>query len=633
MSLFLLVGVATLVAVSGPTSPTEGVGSPVELVFSPDSSRLFVSDRTGGRLYILETAPGGAVRSIKLRGKPEGIAVDPKGATVYVAECGAGSVAEISTASGTVTRRFTVGRMPSGIALAPGRGLLVVTNTVEGDISIVRLRDGTSRRVAAGREPHFVAVTPDEAYCLAGNLLPGGAANDTTHATLTAIHLEDARAAATIDLPSGSTWVRTIQVSPDGAFAYVVHELARNAVLSSDVQWLVDNALSIVDTKTWRIKTTMLLDGYGQGAADLWGLALSVDGAQAWITASGGQEVLKVEVARLTRLLSGSSPEELNQLAHSSQDVDDYWSRLKANPRIIEELSIDRAALDRGGILQRIPAKVRGPRGIAARLDGAGFAVAGYFSGDVAFLSARGEVTEVRALSPRVSPGPERKGEELFHDATISLQRRVSCATCHPNDGRVDGLRWDLPNDGAGSPQDTRSLLWSHRVELTTARGVRSGVKESVPAGFGFLGTQATPERVHAILAYLESLKPETSPWRALDGSLSSRAQRGKEIFEGKSGCSRCHSGPLLSDEKRHAVGTGEQAASDRDRPPLKGDSEGFITPRLVELYRTAPFLHDGRAATLEDILTVHNPHGHHGDTGGLNAGELEDLIEYLRSL
>jgi len=58
-----------------------------------------------------------------------------------------------------------------------------------------------------------------------------------------------------------------------------------------------------------------------------------------------------------------------------------------------------------------------------------------------------------------------------------------------------------------------------------------------------------------------------------------------------------------------------------------------YDTPSLIEVYRTAPYLHDGRAATLKDVLTKHNKLGGHGKVKGLNPSEIDDLVEYLRSL
>jgi cytochrome c peroxidase len=60
---------------------------------------------------------------------------------------------------------------------------------------------------------------------------------------------------------------------------------------------------------------------------------------------------------------------------------------------------------------------------------------------------------------------------------------------------------------------------------------------------------------------------------------------------------------------------------------------EQFDTPTLIEVWRTAPYLHDGSAATVRDVLTTHNPNGKHGNTSCLTLSQVDDLIDYILSL
>jgi cytochrome c peroxidase len=105
-------------------------------------------------------------------------------------------------------------------------------------------------------------------------------------------------------------------------------------------------------------------------------------------------------------------------------------------------------------------------------------------------------------------------------------------------------------------------------------------------------------------------------------GKLSESAMRGQKIFE-KAGCASCHSGPLYTDMQKQNVGTGK--GLDKDRP--------FDTPTLVEVWRTAPYLNDGRAATIEEVLTKHNTGDKHGVTSNLTETEIKDLAEFVLSL
>jgi cytochrome c peroxidase len=88
--------------------------------------------------------------------------------------------------------------------------------------------------------------------------------------------------------------------------------------------------------------------------------------------------------------------------------------------------------------------------------------------------------------------------------------------------------------------------------------------------------------------------------------------------------CASCHPPGLYTDLHHYDVGT----AGVNDKP---GDS--FDTPTLIEIWRTAPYLHDGSAATLLEVLVEHNPADRHGHTSQLSPAEIEDLAAYLLSL
>jgi cytochrome c peroxidase len=278
------------------------------------------------------------------------------------------------------------------------------------------------------------------------------------------------------------------------------------------------------------------------------------------------------------------------------------------------------------GIIRRFDVPGLGPRGVAMSPDGRTLAVAMYFSGRVALVETQaGGVAREVGLGPQPPPDAARRGEMAFHDARLCHQQWLSCATCHP-DGRADGLNWDLMNDGVGNPKNTRSLVLSHRTAPVMASGVRGSFGEAVAAGFEhILFRRASPQTRRDVEAYLSGLVPEPSPFLA-GGHLSDAARRGKALFEDPAvGCARCHVGDLLTDLKAYDVGT--QVADD-----WQGE-HSFLTPKLVELWRTAPYLHHGKAVTLRDVLTTFNRQDRHGRTSHLKQAELEALVAYLKSL
>ncbi len=114
---------------------------------------------------------------------------------------------------------------------------------------------------------------------------------------------------------------------------------------------------------------------------------------------------------------------------------------------------------------------------------------------------------------------------------------------------------------------------------------------------------------------------------------LSESAKRGKEIFFSKeTNCAECHSGPYYSDStptrpyKLHDVGTGADDSSEKMGPK-------YDTPTLLGIYRTPPYLHHGKARTLEEVLTTCNKEDRHGKTSQLSAGQIADLVEFLKAL
>src|SRR5262249_47276132 len=122
------------------------------------------------------------------------------------------------------------------------------------------------------------------------------------------------------------------------------------------------------------------------------------------------------------------------------------------------------------------------------------------------------------------------------------------------------------------------------------------------------------------IAAFLETIDPPR-PLRQSEKDRPAIA-RGKELFFGKGGCKQCHRGPAFTSSSPRAVITDH-----------KSQFTPFDVPSLRGVGRTAPYLHDGRAATLEDIFLNHNPHRRHGNAHLFTRDELRDVVAFLKSL
>jgi cytochrome c peroxidase len=222
----------------------------------------------------------------------------------------------------------------------------------------------------------------------------------------------------------------------------------------------------------------------------------------------------------------------------------------------------------------------------------------------------------------------------FFNDGRLCAHSWQSCASCHDVDARCDALNWDLLNDGVGNPKNTKSLLWANRTPPAMALGVRANAETAVRAGIHhILFTQPSEDVPAAIDAFLATLKPVPSP-RLACGQFSAAARRGESLFmSARTGCAQCHPPPLFTDLERHDVGTSAVYATMWGDNSADRLAERFDTPALVELWRTAPYLHDGSAKTLRDVFTVFNADDRHGQTSHLSPAELDDLVEYLLSL
>jgi DNA-binding beta-propeller fold protein YncE len=601
--------------------------SPFDLAFAPEGGMLAVSDRTAGRLYLLDAYAGQVAREIELRGQPTGVAWQGEG-RVLVSEYDAGTVAEVNAKTGEVLRRFVVGPKPVGVAVASQKSLLVVCDYGLHLLSIVDLKSGKERfRSACGKHPYFVAVTPNEGVAVVGNLIPAGPATDpASSAVISLIDLDSGRSVKNIPLPGSSSNVRQVRVSTDGRWAYVVHTQGRTTLPTTQVErgWVNTNALSIIDLTGKELYATVLLDTLNEGAADPWGIALAPDGTTAWVSIAGVQQIARIKLGQLHEFLAGRGDIGSLGLYDTYAGPATTWQSIKDNPGKRRELAYDLSALYGAGLLSRVTIVAQCPQGIAVSPDGKQLAVASYYSGEVLLLDPdRCRVTRTIRLGPEPQPDAARRGELVFHDGRHCFQHWLSCSTCHP-DGRADGMNWDLVNDGIGNPKNARSLLWSHKTPPVMSLGIRESMDEAVERGFQFIQfREIDAGDLNAVRAYLRSLEPEASPLR-VEGRLSEKARQGKRLFEdAKAGCARCHPGPLFTSLETHDVGT----KHDLDR------GGRFDTPTCVELWRTGPYLHDGSAVTLREVLTTMNPDDKHGKTSHLSQDEIDALVEYLLSL
>jgi DNA-binding beta-propeller fold protein YncE len=598
--------------------------SAFDVAFSPNGKLLIASDRTAGAAVVIDVAGAKIAKQIAVD-QPTGVVwVDDSRA--WVSEYGAGNAVEIDPAAGQVLRRIKVGPGPIGLAVAPKRKLLLVANSHTHDVSVVNLADGkTLGTVPVKREPFAIAVSADETVAVVSNLLPlGDATEPNTASVVSFIDLQGLKLLGQAQLPPGSCSARQVAISRDGQWAYVVHTLGRVTLPTTQLErgWVNTNALSVIDLAKREVFATVLMDRLSEGAADPWGLVVSKDGSTLWSTLAGVHQLARIDLASLHNYLAGKLPPDGDPIRKRMPSI---WLEVKADPNRRAMLANDLAALYAPGLIQRTNLGCLAPRGMDLSSDGKTLAVASYFSGQVLLVEGQtGKVLSTIALGPPREMDPVRRGEMMFHDATRCFQHWLSCATCHPNT-RSDGLNWDLLNDGIGNPKNSRSLVLSYKTAPVMSHGVRASIEVAVSAGFRFIQMhEPTTDELQSVQAYLTALQPENSPYLLPNGELSPQAKKGKALFESsRTGCASCHSGPLLTDLKKYDVGT---------KGPLDSSGE-FVTTKLIELWRSAPYLHHGAAVTLQEVMTKFNKEGRHGTTAQLSKDDIDAIVAYMLSL
>lgn len=593
---------------------------PSAIAVSPDGRVLFATLADARQLAIVDLPDASAIQFVRTPAEPTGLALSHDGRRVYVTcAAAASSVLEIDATSGEITATFPAGHTATAPTLSPDGKRLYICNRHDHNVSLIDLeRRKEIARVPAVREPVAAAISPNGGELWVANLLPAGPANRYgVIAAAAMVTVVDTRTfqTAQVRLITGATSARGITFTLDGKYALLVHILARYHLPTKQVDggWMNANALTVIDAGRREVLNTVLLDDFWQGAANPWAVACTADGRWICVSHAGTHEMSVIDAPALLRTL-----QRLPILAFSKAAFFDGTSYGSYSTSTGEDVANVPGFLV--GIRRRLKLPGVGPRGLA--LCGSQVYVAEYFTDTIAAVTLAAE-NEAALRSLPLGPKPQwselRLGEMLFHDGRVCLHGWQSCASCHP-DARADALNWDLLNDGEGNPKNTKSLLLSHPTPPSMASGIRPTAEAAVRSGIEHILMSKRPEAdAAAIDTWLKSLRPLPSPY-LVHGRLSPAAERGRQLFESdRGGCARCHPAPLYTDLGAYDVGS-------------RGESDErstFDTPTLVEVWRTSPYLHDGRYATIEQLLTD----GKHGRADNLRAEELADLVQFVLSL
>ncbi len=603
---------------SAKTGPADW-NAPVALAAGPGGGELFVACAKASRVSVLETRGFTETRSIALPGNPSGLALSTDGKTLYVT-C-SGPVSElvvIDVSANKILRAIKVGHTAQSPVIAPDGALVYVCNRFNNSVSVVDPAAGKElARIPVEREPVSAAVTPDGKYLLVANHLHNGRSDEgVVAAKISIIDTATRKVTKELQLPNGSGLLHDIRISPDGHYACVAHVLAHYQLPTTQLErgWMNSNAMTLIDLSNLTLVNTVLLDNVDSGAANPWAVGWLADGKTLFVTHAGTHELSLIDFPAVLAKLAKLPEALVNQDAVQDGEVS----------RIQSDVPSDLSFL--AGVRIRVPLKGKGAR--SAVVCGDRIVVADYFTDTLESIDPRKDQATSLVQYP-LGTGQAmsitRKGESLFNDATLCFQGWQTCASCHTDDARTDALNWDLINDGIGNPKNSKSLLYSHATPPVMSLGIRENAEAAVRSGIRYIQFTTQPAEVpEAMDAWLKTIKATPSP-HLENGHLSAAAQRGQKVFEStEARCATCHKGTYMTDLQHHEVGT----ACATDKP-----GEPFDTPTLLEIWRTAPYLHDGSAVTLREILTTKNPQDRHGRTSHLTPKQIDDLVEYLLSL
>nr|WP_095996254.1 YVTN family beta-propeller repeat-containing protein [Massilibacteroides vaginae] len=549
--------------------------------------KLLLTQKGKKSVDVLSSDGKTLIHSYLLNDIPTGIAVDGNKAYVTTFET-MGRLHVLHLETGKVEVSIPTGSGTGFPLLSPDGKKVYVSNQFQNTIEEIDPAQGkVVRTVNVLREPKAKVFSPDGQYLFVANYLPAQRADlDVVSSCVSVIEMKTFKKVKDIALANGSNALRDICITPDGKYIYVSHNLGRFTVPTSQLQqgWMNTSAFSVIDVTAKEYLGAILVDEAEKGAAGIWSIACNED--HLYISHSGTHEVSVIDHKAMIR-------------------------KFEAYPEK-ENLNYDLQFLY--GLRERIPVEGNGPRNMVLTNDN--LIVTTYFADMLNYLDVKTNVMSAVDINPGRTEAMTHKGERIFNDATKCFQGWQSCNGCHPGDGRMDAMNWDLMNDGVGNSKNCKSLLYSHVTPPAMISGIRESSYRAVRTGFQFIQFfQIDEESATFVDEYLKALRPVPSPY-LVNGELSEKAKEGRKVFE-KLKCNECHSGPYYTDMKMHRIGDDVEF------------EKGWDTPTLIEVWRTAPYLFDGRAATMEEVFEVHK----HGIDKKVSKKEIESLVEYVNSL
>jgi len=590
--------------------------SPINLTVSADGKKLYVVAQESNSLLVVDAENSKVINKIGVGTEPHSVILSKDGQKAYVSNEWADNVSVIDLSSAKVTDTLKTGNGPAGLALSADGKALYVVNSYSSDVSVIDLGSKEEiNRITAGNNPTGIRLSPDGKYVLVTSrravIVPYG---EPVRSELTVISDSSRRISEYKNVES-AYMMENIAFTPKGDLGFVTLIRPKNYVPSIQVEqgWMMTHGFGVIEPGKDGKISELLIDQPNSYYPDPFGIAITPDGKKAFISSAGVDYITAISIDSVRKLLDRASP-EMRKLYSNNLGISDRY------------------------VIKRIHTGAN-PKGITLSPDGKLLYVAEMLDDKIGVINTE----TLEKISSIDLGGPHRitvarRGRQLFNNASHTFQDQYACYTCHP-DMHEDGLVYNMSGKDMGR-------------NVTNTMTLRD-ISETAP--FKWSGTNPTVYKQDGMRFSTFLTRTESFSYKDLDaitafimtgiknppnlqynpkGELTEAQLRGKKIFERTKDyngneipvanrCITCHIPPYFTDRKLSYVQT--LSATD--------DSILFDTPHLNDIYASAPYLHDGRAATLEEIWTKYGKTEKHGVVNDLTKIQLNELIEYLKSL
>jgi YVTN family beta-propeller protein len=590
--------------------------SPFNLAVSGDGSKLYIVAQEASQLLIADTKTGKVLNRIKVGKMPHSVILDEAKKRAYVSNEWADNVSVVDIETARVVDTLLTGNGPAGLSLSRDGKYLYTVNAFSSDISVIDVDSNNEiRRFTSGNNPTGIGHSPDfSTFYITSRRALIGPYGDTIKTELTELDGIRNRVAGRMNIES-AYMMESVEFTPSGDLALATEIRPKNYVPSIQVEqgFIMTYGIVVVEQKENGKVAQLLIDEPNQYYSDPFDIVISPDGKKAFMTSSGVNTISVIDIDSVRSILRNSSPELLRN----------YSNNLGVSKRFITRRI--RTGAD--------------PKGLALSPDGKLLYVAEQLDDKIGIIN-----TETLEKQGSIDlGGPKRitvarRGRQLFNNSGATFQYQFDCYTCHP-DNHEDGLIYNMASKDMGrNITNTQSLREIRETPPYKWNGKNQTVYKQDGMRFSTVLTRTEAfsyKDLDAITAYiLTGIKYPPNLVYNPAGKLTEAQLRGKAVFErskDNSGnelpvngrCVTCHPAPFYTNLKLEDVGT--LAKSD--------DSIKFDTPHLNNIYASPPYLHDGRAETLEEIWTIYGKEDKHGVVNDLSKNQLNDLVEYLKSL